>query len=232
MPAEPDPCADLPLSAALREHTATAHAHAEQTDFVRRLIAGGVCSGAFAMLVSQHHAIYQALEGVIDRHYREDALVAPFDDPALRRLPALTADLTNLAQLPHSAPVGRAVQQVLPATAAYVARLRMAHSSELVLANHYVRYLGDLSGGQIIARLVQRHYGLPNSVLSFYSFPAIPKPKAYKDAYRARLDSLVLTDAQRARVLASAAEAFRLNQAVFEALSAAQGAEHQAAGVA
>jgi hypothetical protein len=71
------------------------------------------------------------------------------------------------------------------------------------VAHHYTRYLGDLSGGQAIGRIIGREFGLDGGVgTAFYSFSEVPKPKLYKDAYRARLDALPLDDVQRARVLA------------------------------
>lgn len=56
--------------------------------------------------------------------------------------------------------------------------------------------------------------------MSFYSFPAIPKPKLFKDEYRARLDALPFDAAERARVAAEAQVAFDLNTAVFSELGA------------
>lgn len=86
------------------------------------------------------------------------------------------------------------------------------------MAHHYVRYLGDLSGGQVVATHVRRHYGLTDG-LTFYDFTEVGKPKPYKDDYRAALDGLPLTSDQRGSVLAEAVEAFRANQAVFAELA-------------
>lgn len=45
-----------------------------------------------------------------------------------------------------------------PATADYVSRIRMLSRDNpvLLLAHAYTRYLGDLSGGQILARVVSK----------------------------------------------------------------------------
>lgn len=85
------------------------------------------------------------------------------------------------------------------------------------MAHHYVRYLGDLSGGQAIGRMLDRAFGLGGAGLSFYDFPMRPKP--YKDAYRARLDELGLSSRENVRIVDEVKIAFGLNQAVFDELS-------------
>ncbi len=91
---------------------------------------------------------------------------------------------------------------------------------KLFVAHHYTRYLGDLSGGQAIGRILARTYELdrPEGV-RFYDFPAIPKPKPYKDGYRARLDALPLDEDEKAVVLAEVKATFDLNGALFAELT-------------
>jgi heme oxygenase len=86
------------------------------------------------------------------------------------------------------------------------------------VAHSYTRYLGDLSGGQVIGRMVQRHYGVADEGVGFYAFPQIPKPKPFKDLYRERVDALALTPAERELVVEEARAAFRHNRALFAAL--------------
>ena len=56
--------------------------------------------------------------------------------------------------------------------------------------------------------------------MSFYDFD-IPKPKVYKDGYRAALDALPLSEAERDAALAAATRAFDLNHQLFLDLEAA-----------
>ena len=84
--------------------------------------------------------------------------------------------------------------------------------------------------GQIIARMVQRHYGIDPAGLNFYHFEQIPKPKPYKDAYRAALDSLEVDEPTRLRILDAAVDSFELNRRVIADLGAARAPEHAAAG--
>jgi heme oxygenase len=87
-----------------------------------------------------------------------------------------------------------------------------------LVAHHYTRYLGDLSGGQAIAALVARHYGATEDQLSFYRFDQIPDLVRFKESYRSILDGLQLTPDERAALVDEVKLAFTFNQRVFEDL--------------
>lgn len=82
----------------------------------------------------------------------------------------------------------------------------------LLVAHAYTRYLGDLSGGQVLGKITQKSLGLSSKEgLSFFSFPGVTSPNRFKQLYRSRMDSIELTEAQRAEVLEEAVSAFELN---------------------
>ena len=135
--------------------------------------------------------------------------------PELRRVPSLEADLATLA-----GPTWREELPVLAATKEYVARLEGIDDAATYLAHAYTRYLGDLSGGQAIARMLQRHYGMTADDLTFYTFTGIEKVKPFKDHYRALIDAAPFTPEERDRVVEEAKVAFDLNAAVFVELGA------------
>ncbi|NLJ54422.1 MAG: biliverdin-producing heme oxygenase [Intrasporangiaceae bacterium] len=226
------------LSAALRAATATAHERAETSTFVEDLLAGRSCAGAFTVLAVQQLPIYAALEDILTTHYSDHPLLRAVHDPALARTNALRHDVTTLLTQGYAGPttpetVTRDVDRLLvDATRDYVQRLREEHDAPMLLAHHYVRYLGDLSGGQVIARLVARHYAVPQEALTFYRFEQIPALKPYKDGYRRALDTISLHDRTRALVLDRAIEAFELSAALFADLGRAMSERHLAAGVA
>lgn len=200
------------LSAELREATATAHENAEESAFVTELMQGQRDAHAFKLLTAQYLVLYRAMETSLRTHYSDNPLVAAVDDRRLDRTEALEADLEHLtagAELP-----------IAEATRRYAHMLTEEHTPERIVANHYVRYLGDLSGGQAIAALVARHYGIAPEGLSFYRFPGIEKMKVYKDEYRAKLDALNPDPATRERLVQAAIEAFAFNQAIFVDLAA------------
>jgi hypothetical protein len=64
----------------------------------------------------------------------------------------------------------------------------------LKVAHAYTRYLGDLSGGQVLARVARKTYGLEKggAGTQFYEFDNIENKNGYKKGYRARLDGTVL----------------------------------------
>lgn len=211
----------LPLSQKLRTATATAHTEAENSPFITRLMAGAGTASDFALLTAQLHPIYSALEAAMDAHAGH-RVVAALHDPALVRTPRLAVDLGVLIGPDWAARLADGRVATMPATHAYVERLGHLTRPEALVAHHYVRLLGDLSGGQAIARLVARHYGIPAEALTFYRFEGIGKPKLYKDAYRATLDALALDAEARAFVVAEATRAFELNRAVFADLERAR----------
>ena len=89
-----------------------------------------------------------------------------------------------------------------------------ARTPYLLAAHHYTRYLGDLSGGQILARAVRSGFperALDRGGLDFYRFEQIAAPVPWKRAYRERLDALPLDGGQDAAVLEEVRAAFRLN---------------------
>lgn len=201
------------LSAELKDSTAQAHERAEHSNFMGQLLAGELDADAYAALHGQMWFVYSALERAA-RAVAGDPIAANIIDPRLERVPALEADLDAL----HGSSEWRARLRPLPATEAYVARLdHIAHTGDAarLVAHHYVRYLGDLSGGQVISRMVQRHYGVSDNAVTFFTFAGIGKLKPYKDAYRAALDNIQLDDAARAQLLDEAAVAFLMNLEVF-----------------
>lgn len=200
------------LAALLRSETARAHERAEGTAFVGALVDGTLPLPGYVDLLAQLHGVYAALERAAVGHRRtpHGAQVAP---AGLDRAPAIEHDLAVLAP-------GHEVR-LLPAARAYVARVaEVADDLGAWVAHAYTRYLGDLSGGRVLRGAVQRHHGVPDDGVTFYDFADLPKPKVFKDEYRARLDALPLDDAARAAVAAEACVAFDLNTALLSELGA------------
>lgn len=198
----------LHLSTLLREGSQAEHTEAEESGFMTELMGGRINARGYADYLSRLRRVYAALEAVAAT-LANDPIVGPFIDPALERLATIDADLEHWGAGDDSS----------PATDAYVARIHdSANWGGTFLAHHYTRYLGDLSGGQIAGRLLSREFGPAG--LSFYEFPAIPKPKPYKDAYRAKLDAAPLTAAEKDSVLDEVKAVFEHNGALFRELGA------------
>ncbi|MDI6103084.1 biliverdin-producing heme oxygenase [Actinoplanes sp. NEAU-A12] len=207
----------IDFSTRVRRATMVQHREAETRGFISRLLSGSVPLAGFAALTAQYLTVYRELEAAAERVSAEAGLAAGFADPALTRVPSLEADLAHLY-----GPDWESTLTVLDSTRAYADRLRdlAATSPTHFIAHHYVRYLGDLSGGQMIGRTLADVYGLGEAGTSFYRFEQIPDPRAYKVAYRARLDALGLPEEQAAALVAEAQLAFHYNAEVFVELGA------------
>lgn len=196
------------LSAAMRAGSQYEHAAAERSPFVRELLRGHLNARGYIDYLLRLRAVYAALEGAVRAHC-DDPLVAVVYDPALERLSVIDADLHHWAD-DSSGKVDS------PAAEEYRDRLESVRGGAL-LAHHYTRYLGDLSGGRVIRRALDRAFNLSGVGLAFYDFPM--QPKSYKDAYRARLDALDLQTEKFDEVVTEVKLAFRLNQALFDELA-------------
>lgn len=210
---------DAGFSAQIRAETWDVHAEAEQAPFVRDLLDGKLSRDHYARFVVQLHAIYGTLEAVVDANRDRDPVVAEFLSPALVRVPSLQKDLDFL--------IGEDWATKVPAlapTQAYCERITEVGTwPGGLLAHHYVRYLGDLSGGQVVGRVLQRVYGLSDRRgVDFYFFDDIASPKAFKDRYRAMLDDLPWEADERARFVDEVTLAYRFNTDVFHALAEPQ----------
>ncbi|MBG6238617.1 heme oxygenase [Mycetocola sp. CAN_C7] len=208
----------IPFSQELRERTRTSHSESEGADFMGDLMTGKGSRDDYIALVAQHYFIYEAIEAAADR-MRNDPVAAMFISDKLTRLPAIEEDLRYLV-----GPAWRTSIGPLPTTAAYVTRIREVGATWAggFVAHHYTRYLGDLSGGQIIRTIMQRQFGFETNGVGFYLFADIAKPKEFKDTYRHQLDAVPWDDAERARVIDEVLVAYRFNTDLFDDLARAK----------
>ncbi|MBV7411469.1 biliverdin-producing heme oxygenase [Dermabacteraceae bacterium TAE3-ERU27] len=192
-----------------REATRAEHEAAENETFIGQLMSGKRSEADYWRLLSQYLPIYAALDEAMDRATESGgSIVERFHDPRFSRTAAIRADF---------AASGAPIDPPLPVTERYARRILEAGPAAL-LAHHYLRYLGDLSGGQAIGALVARHYGVPKEQLAMWDFSDIESPKRIKDAYRIQLDSL--TDpAQQEEFLAEARAGYLLAGELFSALA-------------
>ena len=211
----------IPFSQALRERTWSGHGESEGAGFMHDLMTGKGTREDYVALVAQHYFVYEALEAAAAT-FAGDAGAAAFISPQLTRLPALETDLEFLLGADWK-------QQItpLPTTDRYVARIREIEAegwSGGFVAHHYTRYLGDLSGGQAIGRLMKRHFGFETNGILFYLFDQIADPKDFKETYREQLDAMSWSDDERERVIDEVVLAYGFNTDLFVDLAAAKAA--------
>jgi heme oxygenase len=174
------------LAQQLKLATATLHRQVERSGLMRRILAGNFVHADYVALLHDLAALYGALEAALARHASHPWL-ATVIDRSLFRAEALQRDVQALS------PAARV--DLSPAAAAYVVRLQWLdqHDPGLLLAHAYVRYRGDLSGGQVVQRIVARTLGLtPPAGLRFYDFGSVPAVAARAQAFRHSLAALRL----------------------------------------
>lgn len=202
-----------PLSQLLRESSRPEHTEAETRPFITRLMGGELSVADYIAYLANLAPVYRALEA---RTHIEDPRDGTDDlwHAGLDRGASINHDLAALGVTDGGESL------ITPEAIAYATHLEtISGRSDLrLVAHHYTRYLGDLSGGQAIGALVARHYGLTPDQLTFCDFPAIDNIVRFKESYRDTLDGIPATDTERVELVAEVKAAFGYNQAIFEAL--------------
>lgn len=203
------------LATKLREGTKKSHSMAENTGFVACFLKGVVEKNSYRKLVSNLYFVYSAMEEEMERH-SQHPIVSQIYFPELNRKSALEQDLTF-----YYGPNWR--EQVAPSAAAeeYIARIREVSNTapELLVAHSYTRYLGDLSGGQILKGIAVRAMNLSEGEgTHFYEFKTISDEKAFKNKYRQAMNDLAIDEATADRIVDEANHAFGLNMKMFREL--------------
>ncbi|MEJ3748006.1 biliverdin-producing heme oxygenase [Actinomycetes bacterium KLBMP 9797] len=197
----------------VREATRPDHAAAQSTAYFDALLAGRLDRAGYAALTAQLFFVYEMLEDAA-AEMRSDPVAGPFVVDELTRLPALVADLEFLLGADWPAQVSASA-----ATSEYRARLREVAFTWPAgfVAHHYTRYLGDLSGGQIMRRTLVREYGFVDAGTRFYQFADV-QPVAVKRRYRQLLDAAPWDAVEQDRFLDEVSVAYRLNIAMLDDL--------------
>ncbi|PSB00793.1 heme oxygenase (biliverdin-producing) [Merismopedia glauca] len=206
------------LDVHLREGTKHSHTMAENTAFMKCFLKGVIEPSFFRKLLANLYFVYSALEAELQRH-QNHPIVGSVYFPQLNRQESLAQDLAYY--------YGENWQQEIApseATQLYIDRIRdIANTQpELLIAHAYTRYLGDLSGGQMLGNIVRSAMDLPpDRGTAMYKFEEIPTPQAireFKERYRHALDSLPIDELTVQKIVDEANYAFSLNREVMHAL--------------
>ena len=207
----------IALASQLREGTKKAHTMAENTGFLSCFLKGVVDKASYRTLVADLYFVYDAMEQEIGKlRAAGHPVVGPVGFPELNRRESLEQDLAF-----YFGEGWRNSVKATPAAQEYVARIHQIaqESPELLVGHHYTRYIGDLSGGQILKAIAQKAMNLgEHDGLRFYAFDAIPDEQGFKANYRATLDALPIDQATADRIVTEANHAFHLNMTMFKEL--------------
>ncbi|MGW7102058.1 biliverdin-producing heme oxygenase [Streptomyces sp. NPDC054838] len=204
------------FSTAIRVASHEQHTEAETSTFMSDLLGGRLGVAAYARYTEQLWFVYRALEDAAEA-LKGDPVAGPFIRPELMRVAQMERDLAHLR-----GPRWRESLSALPATRAYAARVADCAATWPggYVAHHYTRYLGDLSGGQIIRDKAERTWGFARKGdgVRFYVFAEIANPAAFKRGYRELLDAIAADDLEKQRIIDECKRAFDYNGAVFREL--------------
>ena len=201
------------FSKQLKEGTKKSHTMAENTSFVASFLRGVVDESKYRQLIANFYFIYHALESEVELN-KDNPFVGPMRLNGLPRHDALVEDCKYFYG-DNWKDLIRPTEQ----TQRYISRIHEVakESPELLIAHHYTRYMGDLSGGQILKGIAQKALNLKEDGLAFYEFPEIWDKKGFKESYRRVLDTMIpATQKDVDSIIVEANYAFRLNMYMFE----------------
>jgi heme oxygenase len=127
----------------LKDLTHEAHKNAERQEFVKILFSGKINPKLYATFLKNQHPCYEILEVCAMPHQLLHGL------PDIRRAPAILADFQELW------PDSKDEPKLLSTTERYIKYIiSIKDQPERLMAHIYVRHMGDLAGGQMIAKKV------------------------------------------------------------------------------
>ncbi|MCW7494343.1 biliverdin-producing heme oxygenase [Leptospira sp. 2 VSF19] len=203
----------MSIAMMLREGTAEKHQETEKVPYLRAIFRGGLDAQTYTYQLESLLAVYTVMEDLY-RQNKDNPILTKLYFPALFRENALKEDIASFQKKFGTKLRG----SVSKATQGYIDHIKNIAKTkpELLVAQAYVRYLGDLSGGQAIKKVVAKTFALEgNEGTAFYEFPEIEDLMAFKGIYRQNLDTLPLDDTQKAELLEEAKATFDLNKFLF-----------------
>ncbi|MDJ0724274.1 MAG: biliverdin-producing heme oxygenase [Prochloraceae cyanobacterium] len=199
------------LASKLRQSTGKAHTMAENSAFMKCFQKGVIKQETFRKFSACLYFIYSALEAEVKRH-KDDDVIGLIHFPEIERKQNLEEDLKF-----YYGENWREEIKIIPECQEFVDRIHEVANNDLPLlvAHSYVRYMGDLSGGQALKNLARSFMGLPEDKgTRFYEFDAlnsIEAIKEFKTKYRNALDSLPVDEVTAQRIADEAIRVFTLN---------------------
>ncbi|KAI7859255.1 hypothetical protein BDC45DRAFT_432849 [Circinella umbellata] len=217
---------DPQLAAAMREGTKAAHKAAENSIFTKRFLKGDINRDEYGCYITSLYFVYNSMESLLEKHKDNAAIKTIYFPVELSRVNTLLQDLEffygkdKLAQVTDPSTMTPAVRE-------YVKAMERACeiNPALLVAHSYTRYLGDLSGGQILAKRLKKHIlnlsegdgnWDSNDGLQFYNFSNIGNHNAFKEEYRERLNKTPVDKNTRDLIVAEAIRSFEVNIGLFD----------------
>lgn len=203
------------LATMLREGTKKSHTMAENMGFIKCFLRGVVEKNSYRKLTANLYYVYCAMEEEMER-LKDHPVISKVYFPELNRKASLEQDLQFYYGTQWQSEI-----KLSPVGQEYVNQIHTISKErpELLLAHLYTRYLGDLSGGQILKKIAQTAMNLEDGAgTAFYEFPEIPDEKAFKDNYRQAMDSVPIDQDTAEAIVDEANDSFKMNMRMFDEL--------------
>ena len=203
------------FAAQIKQGTKESHSAAENTKFVASFLRGVLDPEEYRKLIANFYFVYSAMEEEVEA-LKDHPVVGKINLPELPRKESLKEDLSY-----YYGPSWETEIKQSEACVKYVNRIREVAKDDpkLLVGHHYTRYLGDLSGGQILRGIAENSLKPEKGKgLSFYDFSEISDSKKYKKVYRQLLDGLEVGQDDVDNIIREANYAFKLNMYMFDEL--------------
>ncbi|KAF9434921.1 heme oxygenase (decycling) 1 [Entomortierella beljakovae] len=207
------------LAADLKESTKSVHTMAERSKFVRHFFRGEITSDVYIKYLISLYYVYRALEMSLERHRDNSNVDLVYFPEQLSRMKAIEEDL----EFYNGSEWRSTLTAITPAQKSYIDALERCDTTkpELLIAHCYVRYLGDLSGGQILSKKLQKHNNLPEGKgVAFYTFGNIEDKESFKELYRKRLNQVAVDSETYIEIIEESQQAFVKVIDIFQELDA------------
>lgn len=196
----------------MKEETWEEHEASKDSKFAVGIMSGELGVQGFIEWQRVLYPIYVNLENIM-RKNRKDSTLHIFDHRKLDRSEKIYNDLMSLGVDPNEDP------SPLKSLDPYLDAIHAASAApQRIMAYHYTRYMGDMNGGQVIARAMTKVYGIEQESLSCYDFSELGDTYHYRKQYKTLLELAPWTEEERQMFIDEAKIAYSVNSAMFEEL--------------
>ncbi|KAG9048946.1 hypothetical protein FS837_011589 [Tulasnella sp. UAMH 9824] len=215
-----------PFSQVLKEGTKDIHDTISKSEGAKALTSGTLERDEYVRHLIMLWYLYITLENALDARANHPALAPTYNPSVLARAPSISADIAGLLQTTAwaSHPLHLSMHPLPQPLLDYIAHIQAIADSDdptPLLAHSYLRYLGDLSGGQFIKRTVLKSYQLQDQAITSYDFPKPGGPAGQiadqgdilklKNIFKERMDESITTPEAKKIVFEETKVAYRFN---------------------
>lgn len=208
------------LHDALKQGVWKEHEEAENSVFTQAILKGNLTREAYRQFLVELREVYMALEEMAELN-KDNPSFGPIHFPTeMSRLKSLEEDLEFFYGPDWC-------QQVKPMTQGskdYAARIREVGKMDplLLVAHSYVRYIGDMSGGQQLKYKISKNLQLPSTGegVHFFIFNEIDNIRQFKTFYFGNMNSIDVSQEDVEKLVREAKSGFMFNIKMFKDMAA------------